>query len=317
MHRPPAPKTRIPRPPADPSIYRHPPPSQSSGWILWCAIGLMVAIAAFVIVNRLGVQKAETESIQQVGAWLENADKLVAENRDAEAEELINKAIALRPQDPRSKAAMDRLTTKRDLIRKKQETSASMALEQAKMMALSDVEGAIVMYEAIIKDANLPAESRKTATEKLRELKAGACVLTLPEDWPPDAVVSVDGREIPRKGNQIPGIEAGFRKVVLSRYGHRTSPPFEIQFKGTEPIPLPKFAWTRPGTQVSITSNPPGASVWIGDRETGKVTPCVIEDVDDGPVEYRLTLAGRATTTVRGEVKGRQPIRLSVDLPEP
>lgn len=317
MRRPPVPQTRIPRPPADPSIYRHPPQSQGSGWILWCAIGLMVAIAAFVIVNRLGVQKAETESIQQVGTWLQEADRLVAENRDAEAEELINKAVALRPQDPRSTAAMERLQTKREMIRKKQESSASMTLEQAKMMALSDVEAAILIYESMIKDANFPAESRKIATEKLRELKAGACVLSLPEDWPPDAVVSVDGREIPRKGNQIPGIEAGFRKVVLSRYGHRTSPPFEIHFKGTEPIPVPKFAWTRPGTTVSITSNPPGASVWIGDREIGKVTPCVIEDVDDGFVEYRLTLAGRATTTVRGEVKGRQPIRLNVDLPTP
>lgn len=67
------------------------------------------------------------------------------------------------------------------------------------------------------------------------------------------------------------------------------------------------------GGDITITSTPPGATVFR-DKEQLGVTPLPIKDQPPGEVKYTLTLAGYDTATVQGSVQPGQPLALSEAL---
>jgi hypothetical protein len=112
----------------------------------------------------------------------------------------------------------------------------------------------------------------------------------------------------------VTGLMPGKRDILITRFGFRDVSFKELDFNGTEPVVLPPFEWVPRGTKVSVTSSPAGAAVWYQGKDTGKVTPCTIPDVEDGPVEFLLKRADYEDATVSGEVKDRRPLKLSVTL---
>jgi len=67
------------------------------------------------------------------------------------------------------------------------------------------------------------------------------------------------------------------------------------------------------GGDVTITSTPPGATIFR-DKEQLGVTPLPIKDQPPGEVKYTLTLAGYDTATVQGSIQPGQPLALSEAL---
>lgn len=67
---------------------------------------------------------------------------------------------------------------------------------------------------------------------------------------------------------------------------------------------------------MAVKSQPAGAQVWLAGVNTGKVTPCEFEDIDEGEVEFVLKLPKYENQSVKGEVKARQTTRLSAVLKE-
>ena len=81
-----------------------------------------------------------------------------------------------------------------------------------------------------------------------------------------------------------------------------------------DPLPLPTVVWKLRGAKVFVKSIPSGAAVWWKGKDTGKVTPFEIEDVDDGPIEFLLKHPKYDETPLNGEVKDRQPLSMTATL---
>ena len=113
------------------------------------------------------------------------------------------------------------------------------------------------------------------------------------------------------------GITPGKHTVVASRFGFRDSPQVELNFRGLDPLQLPTIEWKPRGAKVFVNSRPSGAAVWWHGKDTGKITPCEILDVDDGPIEFLLKHPKYEATTLKGEVKDRQPLSVTATLKLP
>lgn len=288
---------------------------QSNTPIVPILIGICVIAAGVAIIWVLKDRDRQRESAQKVEALLKSADQFIEANQEAEAERLAREALALRPDIPRSQEMLDRIATKRGMIATKQNNESSYALEQAEQTAKGDIAGAIEVFEQIQTNKALSEEGRKAATERINALKAGPCSLQLPSEWPPEAIVSIDGTEVKNTPEGlISGIQYGKRSITVSRFGYREPAPLELDFKGLDTLKYPKVTWKLKGGSVKLVSQPAGAEVWQNGENTGKVTPCDLPDVDAGEVEFVLKHPKHADTTVKGEVKARQATRLSAKL---
>jgi hypothetical protein len=67
------------------------------------------------------------------------------------------------------------------------------------------------------------------------------------------------------------------------------------------------------GSDVTITSTPPGAAVFREKEQLG-VTPLSLKDWPPGEVKYTLALAGYENATVQGNVQAGQPLTFSESL---
>lgn len=291
-------------------------PQRQSSPAIPILIGICVIAAAFGIIWVLKDRERKREADRKVAEMLVSADQFVEANQEDQAEALMKQALGIMPGDPRCKAVLDRIQAKRDMIQKKLTNNSTFALEQAEFTAKSDIVGAIDVFEKIRTEEGFTAEAKRTATERLKVLKEGACSLKLPAEWPLEAQITIDGTEVEPKDGMITGIKHGKRTVAVSRFGYREPAPLELDFRGLETLKYPNVAWKRKGGKVTIKSQPAGAQVWLAGVNTGKVTPCEFEDIDEGEVEFVLKLPKYENQSVKGEVKARQTTRLSAALKE-
>jgi hypothetical protein len=308
---------RDPRTPrqASPSMRMHyVKPERSTPVALWWVLGIIAAAAAGLIIWRLQVQQQQQQTDAKVVALLESADRLILENREDDAAAATNQALELLPGDRRSVALMERIEAKRKLIHEKLSTTSNMALAQAEQYALTNLETARRELDRLRSDTSLTPEAQKAAADRMKALKGPVCSLRVPKEWLPDSVLTIDGVTKEPENSMVTGLMPGKRDIVITRFGFREISFKELDFNGTEPVVLPAFEWVPRGTKVSVTSSPAGAAVWYLGKDTGKVTPCTIPDVEDGPVEFLLKRAGYENATVSGEVKERRPLKLSIKL---
>jgi hypothetical protein len=282
--------------------------------MLWGALGVIIAASVAVAAWRLAFQKQQAEIDSKTAALLESADKFVREGRDGDAEAEARKVLGLIPGDARAREVIDRINTKRDMIHKKEAETSGLSMMRAAQLEKENIAAAIEAYDAIQADTNTTKEAKQAAADRTKALGSGLCTLLLPEDWPADGELAIDGLSKNAARKTIDGIVYGKRIISITRFGYRAPAPMEIEFRTLEPVRLPAFEWKLKGAKVFVTSTPPGAAVWQNGRNTGKVTPCEFDDVDEGRVEYELKHYRYPATTVSGEVEGRLPLKLSANF---
>lgn len=289
-------------------------PERSTPVALWVVLGIIVVAGAALVFWRLQVQGQQQQTEDKVVALLASADQLIQEDREDDAEAAARQALALLPGDARCTATIERIETKRKMIHEKKSNESKVKLAQAEQYALKNLDAAREELDRLRADASLTPEAQKAAAERYKELKGPVCSLRVPKELPTDAVLTLDGETKEAQNSLVTGITPGKHSVLITRFGFRDVAFNDLDFRGTEPLELPAFDWVPKGTKVSITSSPAGAAVWYMGKDTGKVTPCTIPDVEDGPIEILLKHPDYADTTVKGEVKDRRPIRLSAKL---
>lgn len=304
----------IPRSPAPQQDRRYVVIEKKSNWVLWTFLGALAVGAAVLVVWRLQYQDNLQKNDEKVLALIESADQLIQANREDEAEAVVSQGIGLIPGDTRCQTVIERINAKRKLILKNKAEASSNALGGAEQLAKTDIALAIDAFEKVAEDASLPAETHLAAEARIATLKGSVCSLQMPNDWPKDANVSIDN--IPKEitDGLVSGITAGKHTIQASRFGFRDPAPVELEFRGVDPLKFPTIEWKPRGAKVYVKSRPSGAAVWWQGKDTGKVTPCEIVDVDDGPVEFLLKHPKYEETTLKGEVKDRQPLSVTATL---
>jgi hypothetical protein len=165
---------------------------------------------------------------------------------------------------------------------KEREQRAMTAMEAAeKFVSADQLPDAISAFESIAeKSAEFPEGTGTKATARAAELRALKGKLILPAAWPADAVITLKGEPI----DITSGIPLGEHELIISRKGYRNPAPLRLAFNGVKPVSLPPVSWKPIGGKVTVSSVPAGAAIWIGNRNTGKVTPWTFQDVDVGKV---------------------------------
>ena len=289
-------------------------PEQNTNWLLFGALGVIAAGALAVVMWRLDVQKQEEETGKKVVALLESADQLIQENRDDEADAAAHKAMELMPGDVRAQAVIERINTKREMIHKKKSAESGFSMMRAEQLEKENLKAALEAYDAIRADAATTADAKQAAADRAKAIRDGVCTLLLPDDWPADAELSIDELTKNTAKKKIEGIVHGTRVITIKRFGYRDPAPMEVEFLTAQPVKLPSFQWKVKGAKVFVTSTPAGAAVWKDGKNTGKVTPCEFDDVDEGTIEYVLKRPGFPDTPVSGKVEGRIPLKISGKL---
>jgi hypothetical protein len=304
----------IPRSPAPQPDRRYVVIEKKSNWLLWTFLGALAVGVAVLVVWRLQYQENHQKNDEKVLALLESADQLILANRENEAEAVVSQGIGLIPGDTRCQAMIDRINTKRKMILKNQVEASNAALTSADQYAKTDIVLAIEALEKVVEDNSLTAETHLAAEKRIAELKGSVCSLRMPKDWPRDANVTIGHIAKEITDGQVTGITPGKHTILASRFGFRDPPAVELEFRGTDPVQLPIMEWKLRGAKVYVKSRPSGAAVWWRGKDTGKVTPCEILDVDDGPVEFLLKHPDYVENVLKGEVKDRQPLSITATL---
>jgi hypothetical protein len=289
-------------------------PQKKTNWILWTFLGIALVSTVAVVAWRLQFQEALRQNDEKIMAMLVSADQLILADREDEAEAIVSKGIGLIPGDTRCQAVIERINTKRGMILQRKSEVSQGALMAAEQIAKNDIAIAIDELGRIAADEKLTPEARKAALTRVAELKRGVCSLRLPSDWPLDAELTIDNVTKEVVKGVIDGIIPGMHTITITRYGFRDPPPMEVKFRGTDPLPLPAVAWKPRGAKIFVKSIPSGAAVWFRGKDTGKKTPCEVDDMDDGQIEFVLKHPKYAVTTLKGLVKERQPLSMTATL---
>jgi len=289
-------------------------PEKTINWVLWTLLGIVLVAGGSVVAWRLQYQENWQKTDDQIMLLLASADQLIEANREDEAEAIAKQGLGLLPGDDRCQKMIERINTKRQMIHQRRAEISDASLTQAEELTKNEIKLAIEALEKIVKDDSMTTEVKKTAKARIAALKGGVCSLRMPKEWPKDAVLTLGGTTHRVVEELVTGIVPGKHEVSITRYGFSPPPPMELDFRGVDPLPLPAFVWKVRGAKVFVKSIPSGAAVWWQGKDTGKVTPFEIEDVDDGPVEVLLKHPEFPPTSLKGVVTDRQPLQLTATL---
>lgn len=291
--------------------------NRAGGWLI---LLLLLAVAVLAVwfagprfkeyQERQGRIAAATAAIATAGRWLDA-------KRIDEAEKSLETARQLVADDPRIDVLRERIRLAREKEAVRLTPMIKERMAAADELALDDIAAAVKVLSEIVAASSTPQELAKEAAAKQAALAEATCVLRIPDDWPADAKVMIDGQtQMPGEGG-ITGIPQGLRTIGFLRQGFRKPPDFSLEFRGTRPLDLPAVEWRPlPGT-VRLTSVPSGASVWRNGEDTGHTTPCTLEGIDSGSVEWVLKHSGYMDATVKGELKPESTLELSAELVVP
>jgi serine/threonine protein kinase len=104
-------------------------------------------------------------------------------------------------------------------------------------------------------------------------------------------------------------LETGNYEIKVSRKGW----PLQTRTVAVTRGILRQVFFDFAGTEVTITSTPPGAAVFR-DKEQLGITPLPLPDQPPGEVKFTLALAGYDNATLQGNVQPGQPLTLSESL---
>jgi hypothetical protein len=129
---------------------------------------------------------------------------------------------------------------------------------------------------------------------------------------PVGASIYIDGKYVNRTPFTMKNLSAGNYELSLRMEGFvDSSEPVRIESNQT--LTLEKMLVPRSGTLV-ITSNPPGAAVWIDIREWNMLTPCTVPDLESGMQEIVLRKEGYADHKTTVEIRANETIALNEEL---
>jgi formylglycine-generating enzyme required for sulfatase activity len=288
-------------------------------WVVALSVLFVLVMAAGIAAIYFGPEikewRHQRRVTQQAEALTAAAGEQLAGGRHDDAERSARQALERRPNHEPAKQIIATAVSQRAILRQREETAAAALAAAERLAAADDLPGAIAALGAICRNPATPRRMIEQAEQRRASLRAATGTLSLPKDWPDDAILRIDG-EVQTPGVlTLGGIPLGKRTLEVTRQGHRSPPLMTLEFPGIRPVPLPAIAWELVGGTVVITSEPPGASVWHHGKDSGRTTPCTFPDVKIGNIAYQLKLPGHAETTVEGEVATAATLELQASPP--
>lgn len=270
-----------------------------SRWGWWITLGIVLLIVGVLLIPWFRARLETRDRVFEAAALLAKAQVHLDQGHLEAAESTAQEALKLVPGE----AGATRLAAaaKKALqLQKEREQRAKTAMEAAeKLVSADQLPDAISAFEAIAaKSVEFPEGIGAKAAARAAELRALKGKLMLPTGWPADAVISLKGEPL----DITSGIPLGEHELIITRKGYRNPAPLRLAFNGVKPVPLPPVTWKPIGGEVTVSSVPAGAAIWIGNRNSGKVTPWTFQDVDVGKVEYILKLKGHVDKPVSADV---------------
>ena len=289
----------------------------SYGWlVLLLLLGSAVLAARFAGPKLKERQERERKAaagavaLVTAGRWLD-ADRI------DEAEKSLASAQELLAGDPRIDLLRERIRFAREKEAARLAPLLTERLAAVEELALDDIPAALKILREIAGASSTPAEIANEAAAREAALAKATGVLRVPAEWPGDARVLIDGRAFTPEDGTIQGVHQGLRSIGFLRPGFVDPPAISLDFRGTRPLDLPAVEWRRLPGQVRLTSEPIGASVWRNGEDTGQTTPCTLDGIDSGNVEFVLKSAGYLDAVVTGELQAGSTLELSAELVVP
>lgn len=284
-----------------------------SRWGWWIALGIVLLIVGVLLIPWFRARLETRDRVIEAASLVAKAQAHLDQGHVEAAELTAQEALKLVPGE--AGATRIAAAAKKALQQQKErEQRAKTAMEAAeKFVSADQLPTAISAFEAIAaKPAEFPEGIGAKATARAAELRALKGKLILPAGWPADAVITLKGETI----DFTSGIPLGEHELIITRKGYRNPAPLRLAFNGVKPVSLPPVSWKPIGGKVTVSSVPAGAAIWIGNRNTGKVTPWTFQDVDVGKVEYILKLKGHVDKTLTADVVSGAHHTPSVHLTE-
>lgn len=129
---------------------------------------------------------------------------------------------------------------------------------------------------------------------------------------PSGASIFIDGKYINRTPFTLKNLSAGDYELSLRMEGFVDSDEL-VRIESNQTVTLEKMLIPRSGTLV-ITSTPPGAAVWIDNREWSLPTPCTVSDLEPGKKEIVLRKDGFADLLTTVEIRSNKTVTLNGQL---
>jgi formylglycine-generating enzyme required for sulfatase activity len=291
--------------------------NHSNGWLFLLLFLTVTVLAARFAGPKLKERQERAREISTGEAALVTAGRWLEAGRINEAEKELETAARIVALDPRVVVLRERIQIARDKETARLTPVLKERMAAAEELALDDIAAAKNMLREIIDASFTPPDLAREAAARESALAQTKCVLRFPADWPGDARVMIDGHVLTPEDGGISGIDQGVRSIRFVRPGFHNPPDLSLDFRGTRPLELPAVEWKPlPGT-VRLTSVPSGAAVWRNGVDTGRTTPCTLEDVDSGNVEFVLKHSGHTDAVVRGKLLPKSTLDLSGELVVP
>lgn len=284
-----------------------------SRWGWWITLGIVLLIVGVLLIPWFRARLETRDRIIEAASLVAKAQVHLDQGHLEAAESTAQEALKLVPGE--AGATRVAAAAKKSLqLQKEREQRAKTAMEAAeKFVSADQLPNAILAFDAIAaKSAEFPEGIGAKAAARAAELRALKGTLILPAGWPADAVICLKGKPI----DITSGIPLGEYELIITRKGYRNPAPLRLAFNGVKPVSLPPVSWKPIGGKVTVSSVPAGAAIWIGNRNTGKLTPWTFEDVEVGRVEYILKLKGHVDKTLTAEVVSGAHHTPSVHLTE-
>lgn len=290
---------------------------RSVGWLFLLLVLVMAVLAAWFAGPKLKERQKRERELADATVALVTAGRWLDAKRIDEAEKELETARRLVADDPRIGFLRERIQIARDREAVRLTPVIKERMVAAEELALDDIAAAVNVLREIIEASSTPPELAGEAAARKAALAKTSCVLRFPADWPEDVRVMVDGHVMKPEDGGIAGIDPGVRSIRLLRPGFQNPPDISLDFRGTRPLDLPAVEWKRRPGKVRLTSVPIGASVWRNGEDTGQTTPCTLEGIDSGNVEFVLKYSRHLDAVVTGELQPETTLELSAELVVP
>jgi formylglycine-generating enzyme required for sulfatase activity len=285
-----------------------------AGWLI-LLLFLTVAVLAVRFATPMIKERQERARNLDAGSTaLVTAGRWLEAGRIHEARKELETAEQLIAGDPRVVVLRERIQIAHDQEVARMTPLIQEQITAAEHLALENIDAAKKALRKIAEASSTPPDLARHAAERESALAQATGILRFPTEWPGDAKVIIDGRTQETTDGAIAGIEQGLRAVRLLRPGFHNPPELSLDFRGILPLEMPPIDWKPLPGSVRLTSVPSGAAVWRNDLDTGKTTPCTLEGIDSGKVEFVLKHAGYSDALLTGELKPESTLELFSEL---
>ncbi|MEI6782197.1 MAG: SUMF1/EgtB/PvdO family nonheme iron enzyme [Verrucomicrobiota bacterium] len=235
------------------------------------------------------------------GVHLPAEKKRKAELARIEAEARVQSDVQ---EKARLNAAAEQLRTERE----KQQAAERAKAEADQREREKQVADAKAKADA--EQKRQQAELARNEAERLANAKGGLLLQTVPSG----ATVALGAEAVQSSPATFKAVKIGKYPLRVSLEGYETVSR-EVAIKENDVTDLGTFTLVRETGSVRIESTPAGAVVKRGIEELG-TSPVEVASVPTGEVEYTLLLRGYQRATIRGKVKSKESLRLTVTLAE-